>query len=60
MDAGEARAKRVQLLSTVLLAVAAVATAWCRSQASGWIAEYRAASDYFASGCAGGRPETDS
>jgi len=46
VDASEARTKRVQLLSTVLLAVAAVATAWCSYQASRWTAEYRAASGH--------------
>jgi hypothetical protein len=34
----------VQLLSTILLAVAAVAIAWCSWQASRWTAEYRQAS----------------
>jgi hypothetical protein len=46
MDATEARTKQVQVLSTVLLAVAAVATAWCSYQASRWTAEYRAASGH--------------
>jgi len=46
MDASEARAKRVQVLSTVLPAVAAIATAWCSYQASRWTAEYRAASGH--------------
>ena len=44
MEASEQRTKRVQVFSTVLLAVAAVATAWCSYQASRWTAEYRAAS----------------
>jgi len=44
MEASDARTKRVQVLSTILLAVAAVATAWCSYQASRWTAEYRAAS----------------
>lgn len=44
MAASEVRTKRVQVLSTILLAVAAVATAWCSYQASRWTAEYRAAS----------------
>jgi hypothetical protein len=34
----------VQLLSTILLTVAAVAIAWCSYQASRWTAEYRQAS----------------
>jgi hypothetical protein len=34
----------VQLLSTILLAVAAVTTAWCSYQAARWTAENRAAS----------------
>jgi hypothetical protein len=46
MAGNDARAKRVQVLSTVLLAVAAVATAWCSYQASRWTAEYRAASGH--------------
>ena len=46
MGASEARTKRVQLLSTILLAVAAVTTAWCSFQASRWTAEYRAASGH--------------
>ena len=44
MGASDARTKRVQVLSTILLAVAAVATAWCSYQAARWTAEYRAAS----------------
>jgi len=46
MDTSDARTKRVQVLSTVLLAVAAVAIAWCSYQASRWTAEYRAASGH--------------
>jgi hypothetical protein len=46
MEASDKRTKRVQLLSTVLLAVAAVTTAWCSYQASRWTAEYRAASGH--------------
>jgi hypothetical protein len=46
MDTSEPRTRRVQVLSTVLLAVAAVATAWCSYQASRWTAEYRAASGH--------------
>jgi len=46
MGTTEARANRVQLLSTILLAVAAVTTAWCSYQASRWTAEYRAASGH--------------
>ena len=44
MEASDTRTKRVQVFSTSLLAVAAVATAWCSYQASRWTAEYRAAS----------------
>jgi hypothetical protein len=44
MDASEARTKRVQVMSTVLLAVAAVVTAWCSFQSSRWNAEYHLAS----------------
>jgi hypothetical protein len=39
-----ARAKRVLLISTILLAFAAVATAWSSYQAARWTAEYRQAS----------------
>ena len=46
MEASDARTKRVQVFSTILLAVAAVATAWCSYQASRWTAEYRAASGH--------------
>jgi hypothetical protein len=46
MEASDARTRRVQVFSTVLLAVAAVATAWCSFQASRWTAEYRAASGH--------------
>src|SRR5262249_35919723 len=46
MGTTEARANRVQLLSTILLAVAAGTTAWCSYQASRWTAEYRAASGH--------------
>ena len=38
------RQHRVDLLSTILLAVAAVAIAWCSFQASRWTAEFRATS----------------
>jgi hypothetical protein len=44
MGASEARSQRVQVFSTILLAVAAVTTAWCSFQAARWTAEYRAAS----------------
>jgi hypothetical protein len=44
MGTSHARTQRVQILSTILLAVAAVTTAWCSYQASRWTAEYRAAS----------------
>jgi hypothetical protein len=46
MEVSDARTKRVQTFSTILLAVAAVATAWCSFQASRWTAEYRAASGH--------------
>ena len=36
----------MQLLSTILLALAAVATAWCSYQASRWTVEYRKASGH--------------
>jgi hypothetical protein len=44
MATSEAKTKRVQALSTVLLAVAAVVTAWCSFQSSRWNAEYHLAS----------------
>src|SRR5215510_1136869 len=44
LTADEKRLKRVQLLSTILLALAAVATAWSSYQAARWTAEYRKAS----------------
>jgi hypothetical protein len=46
VGASDAATKRVQLLSTILLAVAAVTTAWCSYQAARWTAEYRAASGH--------------
>ena len=46
MDAHEKRASRVQLLATILLACAAVATAWCSYQAARWTVEYRQASGH--------------
>jgi hypothetical protein len=42
----EKRVNRVQLLSTILLACAAVATAWCSYQAARWTVEYRQASGH--------------
>ena len=44
MEPNESRMKRVQVFSVVLLAVAAVTTAWCSYQASRWTVEYRATS----------------
>lgn len=41
MEAHERRQRRVQLFSTILLALAAVATAWSSYQAARWTAEYR-------------------
>src|SRR5262245_5608130 len=44
MDPSERRTRRVLLVSTVLLSLAAVATAWSSYQAARWTAEYRKAS----------------
>jgi hypothetical protein len=46
VDATERRTRRVQLVSTILLACAAVATAWCSYQAARWTVEYRQASGH--------------
>ena len=39
MEGQDRRARRVEVFSTILLAVAAVATAWCSYQASRWNGE---------------------
>jgi hypothetical protein len=46
VSAPDKRSQRVQLFATILLACAAVATAWCSYQAARWTVEYRQASGH--------------